>query len=114
MSKSRLFAAAALVAAGTFGVGVAQAQETRVSWSITIGTPIAVLPAPVVVRPAPVIVPAVPYGYPHAYRQPTRWDVDGDGIPNRYDRVYNPAWDRDGDGIPNQRDPYDNRRHDRH
>ena len=23
-----------------------------------------------------------------AYREPTRWDVDGDGIPNRYDRDY--------------------------
>jgi hypothetical protein len=31
--------------------------------------------------------------------------VDGDGIPNRQDRVYNPRWDRDGDGIPNRRDP---------
>ena len=41
--------------------------------------------------------------------QPTRWDRDGDGIPNRYDRVYNPRWDRDGDGIPNRYD-----RHDKH
>ena len=44
-----------------------------------------------------------------AYRQPTRWDADGDGIPNRYDRVYNPRWDRDGDGVPNRYDRYDNR-----
>ena len=39
---------------------------------------------------------------PAPYCEPTRWDVDGDGIPNRYDRVYNPRWDRDGDGIPNR------------
>ena len=43
----------------------------------------------------------------HYYRQPTRWDRDGDGIPNRYDRVYNPRWDRDGDGIPNRYDRHD-------
>ena len=42
-----------------------------------------------------------------------RWDRDGDGIPNRYDRLYNPAWDRDGDGIPNRYDRVDNLRHDR-
>ena len=47
-----------------------------------------------------------------AYCQPTRWDVDGDGIPNRYDRVYNPRWDRDGDGIPNRRDRRDRDDHD--
>ena len=36
----------------------------------------------------------------------SRWDRDGDGIPNRYDRTPNgnPRWDRDGDGIPNNRD----------
>ena len=49
----------------------------------------------------------------HGYTQPTRYDRDGDGVPNRYDRLYNPAWDRDGDGIPNRNDRYDNRRHDR-
>lgn len=38
------------------------------------------------------------------YREPRRWDVDGDGVPNRYDRVYNPRWDRDGDGTPNRYD----------
>ncbi|MBC7939687.1 MAG: hypothetical protein H7Z19_07980, partial [Chitinophagaceae bacterium] len=32
-----------------------------------------------------------------------RWDVDGDGIPNRHDR------DRDGDGIPNWHDRNDSR-----
>jgi hypothetical protein len=43
-------------------------------------------------------------------RPPTRWDRDGDGIPNRYDRVYNPRWDRDGDGIPNRYDRHDDTR----
>ena len=136
MSKSRLLAVAALVATGALGAGVAQAQETHVSWSITIGTPVAVLPVPAVVRPAPVIVPAPVVVQPVQYRarmygyvRPTAWDRDGDGIPNRHDRLsnpvwdrdgdgipnrydhrYNASWDRDGDGIPNQRDRYDNRR----
>jgi hypothetical protein len=122
MSKSRLLAMAALVATGALGVGVAQAQETQVNWSITIGMPapvVPVLPAPVIVRPAPVVVqpalhdvrypqyegryPQYEERYPHYeahYHQPTRWDRDGDGIPNRYDRLYNPSWDRDGDGMP--------------
>ena len=113
MSKSRLLAAAALVATGAMGVGVAQAQETHVSWSVTIGSPFPVLPVPAIVRPAPVLVEPAPYHRGHGYQQPTRWDTDGDGIPNRYDRLYNPAWDRDGDGIPNDRDRYDNRRFDR-
>ena len=116
MSKSRLLAAAALVATGVLAVGAAQAQEANVSWSITIGSPFPMLPVPAIVRPAPVIVqPAAHYerGYQHGYQRPTRWDRDGDGIPNRYDRLYNPVWDRDGDGIANHRDRFDNRRHDR-
>lgn len=112
MSKSRLFAAAALVATGALGVGAAQAQEPQVSWSVTIGSPVYTLPVPTFVRPAPVFVQPAPR-YQHGYQQPTRWDRDGDGVPNRYDRVYNPVWDRDGDGIPNQRDRFDNRRYDR-
>ena len=44
------------------------------------------------------------------YWNSARRDYDGDGIPNRYDRVYNPRWDRDGDGIPNRYDRYDNSR----
>lgn len=116
MSKSRLWAAAALIATGVLAVGAAQAQEANVSWSITIGAPFPVLPVPAIARPAPVIVQSAPHyerGYQHGYQQPTRWDRDGDGIPNRYDRLYNPVWDRDGDGIPNHRDRFDNRHHDR-
>jgi hypothetical protein len=49
--------------------------------------------------------------------QASRWDRDGDGIPNRYDTNDNrrndnrkgSMGDRDGDGIPNYRDR-DNRR----
>jgi hypothetical protein len=77
-----------------------------------------------VYAPAPVFVPTPVVRYENrydgrydhrddarsGYRAPTRWDVDGDGIPNRYDRVYNPRWDVDGDGIPNRYDRFDNRR----
>jgi hypothetical protein len=47
---------------------------------------------------------------------PSRWDRDGDGIPNRYDRHDNrppkggPMGDRDHDGIPNAYDHYNDRR----
>ena len=111
-SKTLIVASIALTAA--LGAGVAQAHgRDDVQWSVTIGTPIysqpVYTPAPIY-TPAPVYAPAYGYGYQH-YRQPTRWDRDGDGIPNRYDRLYNPAWDRDG--VPNRYDRYDNRRHDR-
>lgn len=42
------------------------------------------------------------------YPQPSRWDRDGDGIPNRGDPTPNgrgPRWDRDNDGVPNRYDP---------
>jgi len=126
MSKSKLLIAAALAVTGTLGAGAAQAHDSRISWAISIGLPMPVLPAPVllpvpvVARPAPVIVqpaPHRPYGhydrYAYGYARPTAWDRDGDGVPNRRDHLFNPAWDRDGDGIPNRRDAFDNRRHDR-
>jgi len=114
---------ATLALAAALMAGAAQAR-TDVRWSVTIGTPYYALPAPVYVEPQPVYVaPAPVYYYEPApvyrvrapvyrvvrYRAPAYWghgDRDGDGIPNRYDRVYNPGWDRDGDGVPN--------RHDRH
>ena len=105
---------AALGLAGALCAGSAMARgNDDVQWSVTIGTPIYTQPAPVYVpqsvymQPAPVYS-APWYGQRH-YQRPTRWDADGDGIPNRYDRVYNPRWDRDGDGIPNRYDRYDNR-----
>ena len=123
MSKSRWIVASALALAGVLGAGVARANHgADVQWSVTVGSPVYTRPAPVVVYPAPVYtqpapVYAQPYpsyrgGHPYDrrhgqhrhYREPTHWDHDGDGIPNRRDRVYNPRWDVDGDGIPNRHD----------
>ena len=47
------------------------------------------------------------------FHQPSRWDRDGDGIPNRYDRtpdgeVRFRRGDRDGDGVPNRFDRFPN------
>ena len=78
-------------------------------------------PAPVYSQPAPVYLRPVPvYSQPYPqrwrghvqYQEPTRWDRDGDGIPNRHDRLYNPRWDRDGDGVPNRQEGYE--RYERH
>jgi hypothetical protein len=104
--KTLIVTVAALTA--TLGAGLAQAHEgADVQWSVTIGggAPAYGAPYPVYRQPAPVYraYPAYPQQYP-SYQHPTRWDRDGDGIPNRYDRVYNPRWDRDGDGIPNRYD----------
>ncbi len=118
MNKTRLLATAALALTGVLGVGTAQAAD--VSWSVTIGShgplfPAVIHRAPVVVHPVPVpVVRRVPVAYPvpydhRGYHRPTGWDRDGDGIPNRHDRLHNPAWDRDGDGVPNRRDRHDNR-----
>jgi hypothetical protein len=109
MTMNKLLVTAALATAGALAVGAAQAREVDVQWSVTLGTPIYAQPAPVYVQPAPAYgyrQPAAVYS-PRGYHQPSRWDRDGDGIPNRYDRVYNPRWDRDGDGIPNRFDRHD-------
>ena len=123
MSKSRSFVAGAFALAGVFASGVALAnQGANVQWSVTVGTPVGIpvytQPAAVYahpmrtyVQPVPVYVQSYP-SYPsnrwehHSrhYQEPTRWDRDGDGIPNRRDRLYNPRWDVDGDGIPNRYD----------
>jgi hypothetical protein len=118
-SKNIVIAAVAL--AGALGAGVARAHGgDQVQWSVTVGTPVGVpvyRQAAPVYAPAPVLVPAPvyvqpPLSRPRGYHQPTRWDTDGDGIPNRRDHLYNPAWDRDGDGIPNRHDRYNNLRRD--
>ncbi len=111
-----------IAAAGALGSGLAQARgHADVQWSVTIGSPshdpVYAPPHAVVVRPAPAVIYR-PVPIHVRYREPTRWDHDGDGIPNRHDRFYNPRWDVDGDGIPNRRDRHYNppgydRRHDR-
>jgi hypothetical protein len=114
MSKSKLFVTVALGLTGALGVGMAQARGADVQWSVTIGTPVYTQPVPVYVRPLPVytrpapvwVQPAPVYQRRGMYLQPTRADRDGDGIPNRRDRLYNPQWDRDGDGIPNRYDQH--------
>jgi len=125
MSKSKVLIAATLALTGALGVGAAQAGNVDLQWSIMIGTPVYRQAVPVYVQPWPVYQPTTPVyvqprpvyqpparvrvqpGPSHSRRvewRPTRWDRDGDGIPNRHDRLYNPQWDRDGDGIPNRHD----------
>ena len=115
--SSRKLVVGVLALAGALSTGLAQARDHNdIQWSVTIGAPIGVplysQPYPVYSQPYPVytqpyVVAPQRYYQPRHYQQPSRWDRDGDGIPNRYDRVYNPRWDRDGDGIPNRYDRYD-------
>jgi hypothetical protein len=116
MSKSKVLIAATLALTGALGVGAAQAGNVDLQWSIMIGTPVYRQAVPVYVQPWPVYQPParvwVQPAPSHSRRvewRPTRWDRDGDGIPNRHDRLYNPRWDRDGDGIPNRHDRYPGR-----
>jgi hypothetical protein len=113
MSKSKLLIAAAIALGATLSAGAAQASHDDVQWSVTIGSPVGVpvynapvYSAPAVVHTQPVYVHPQPrHVREHrGYRQPTRWDRDGDGIPNRYDTRYTPRWDIDGDGIANRHD----------
>jgi len=116
-SSTKTIAATVLALAGALGTGLAQARgQDDVQWSVTVGNaPVYGQRAPVYTAPMPVYgAPAPRYGgpeprYEHRYEHRTAWDRDGDGIPNRYDRVYNPRWDRDGDGIPNRYDRFDDR-----
>jgi hypothetical protein len=109
MSKSKVIVGAALVLSGALGVGVAQARDLDLQWSVVIGTPFYTPAVPVHVRPLPVYHQPAHGHQRSVYQQPTRWDRDGDGIPNRRDRHYNPAWDRDGDGVHNRHDRYPGR-----
>ncbi len=94
----------AIVTVAFAGLLAAASVDARgrddVQFSVTIGAPAWVPP---VYGPA-FVAPSFHRHHERSYRAPTRWDVDGDGIPNRYDRAYNPRWDRDGDGIPNRYD----------
>jgi hypothetical protein len=116
---ARKFAIAAVAIAATVAAASVEARtRDDVQLSVTIGSPAwSVRSIPVHgAAYGPAFVAPRYYGHPGAsYRSaPTRWDRDGDGIPNRFDRVYNPRWDRDGDGIPNRFDRRDNlrQRHD--
>ena len=115
--SSNKFVIAVLALASALGAGVARAHGgDDVQWSVTIGSPVGVPVyrqlTPIYVQPAPYHMQPPPLSRPRGYQRPTHWDHDGDGIPNRRDRLYNPAWDRDGDGIPNRHDRYNNLRHD--
>ena len=114
MSTFKWVMTAALAMTAGLGAGAVQARDADVQWSVTIGSPgypVYTQPYPVYRQPAPVVVmPSPRYS---RYGGQTRWDRDGDGIPNHRDRLYNPAWDRDGDGVPNRydrNDRYDDRR----
>lgn len=96
-----------LLVAGAAFAAVEPAQAAPLQWSVTIGAPWAVYSPPLSLQHAPVVV--VPAYRPGAYQRPTHWDHDGDRIPNRHDRLYNPRWDVDGDGVPNRRDRHDGR-----
>jgi hypothetical protein len=130
MTTSKKWVFAVLGLAAALGAGSAMARSD-VQWSVTIGAPVYPAypeypaypvygppvysqPAPVIVRPAYPVYAAPVYVdrayYPRHRSHPSHWDRDGDGIPNRYDRVYNPRWDRDGDGVPNRYDRHDDRR----
>ena len=92
MNASKL-AIVAVAFAGTLAAAAAQAHgRDDVQFSVTIGAPF-VAPVRPVFAPGPVFVPAPVVRYE-----------------NRYDRVYNPRWDVDGDGIPNRYDHFDNRK----
>ena len=111
MNIIRKLVAVSVVAAAALGAGLAQARPD-VQWSVQIAGPIGVAisspPYVTYVRPVAVpiyVQPGYGYGHGHGYG-----DRDRDGIPNRYDRVYNPRWDRDGDGVPNRYDRRDDRR----
>jgi hypothetical protein len=106
----------AIVSVAFAGVLAAASVEARgrddVQFSVTIGSPGWVQPVVPLYGPA-FVARSHDHRYQRSYRHPapTRWDRDGDGIPNRHDRVYNPRWDRDGDGVPNRYDRNPNRRH---
>ncbi len=124
----RKFVAATTLLAGALAAGTAHAGPD-VQWQVTLETPKIRLPGHVVLPLPPIPVPRAVVVAPqrdardhgrgyepshgNAHSDPRRWDADRDGIPNRYDRVYNPRWDRDGDGIPNRHDRGYNPRWDR-
>src|SRR5687768_14913050 len=115
MNVSKRIAVTVLSLAGTLAAGAAQARP-NVDVSVHIGSPGFVLGLPLPPLPHVVITPSRSHapvyghapvyspgpGYGHGHGRVSYGDRDRDGVPNRYDRVYNPRWDRDGDGVPNR------------
>ena len=103
MNRQQHIVAALTLIGGLAAAGAAQARDVDVQWRVAIPGPVSVVigsPAPRVLPPVVMVPPRVVVPVRNA-----GWgDADRDGIPNRYDRVYNPRWDRDGDGIPNRYD----------
>jgi len=93
--KTLIVTVAALTA--TLGAGLAQARESAdVQWSVTIGggAPAYGAPYPVYRQPEPVYRAYPAYPQQPSYQHPTRWDRDGDGIPNWRDNRNNRSWGR--------------------
>ena len=85
-------------------IGVAVGSQPYVTYARPVAVPVYVQPGYV----QPGYGQAV-YGQPVYVQAPYAQPVYG--WRGRYDRVYyNPRWDRDGDGIPNRYDRHDNRR----
>jgi len=90
--KVKALAIVAVALAGAVGTTFAEARDnSNVQFSVQIGQPV----FGAWVQPVHDVRIHRPYG---------GYDRDHDGIPNRYDRHYNPRGDRDRDGIPNYRD----------
>ncbi|MFH7041546.1 hypothetical protein ABT392_04415 [Paucibacter sp. JuS9] len=125
MSLNRKLALLMVAAAGALSAGLAQARDD-VRWAVSVGAPglgvqVGSDRAHGYGVAVPVYQPVVEYRRVY-YREPTRWDRDADGIPDRYERNYYPPrhghghWDRrdyrdhrdyrdrDGDGVPNRYD----------
>lgn len=126
-SRTRFVAAVVALAAVSAALLASTGAQARgsvdVQWQVNVVTPtvrgVAVLP-PLPLPPLPrVVVHTSEPRWAPVYTEPPRHpghpayhrDSDRDGIPDRYDRVYNPRWDVDGDGVPNRYDrrPYDPR-----
>lgn len=101
MNTSKLTLAATLLV-GVLSAGLAQARgAVDVQWQVTVATPGIHLPGHVVLPLPPILLPRVVVTQQPpemVYREPRRWDADGDGIPNHRDPVYNPGWQRDARG----------------
>ncbi len=106
MSLRKFTITAAVSIAGALAASAAHAGPD-VHWQLRVETPVIRLPGHVVLPLPPIVVPravVTPRHDDRGYGAPRRGDADGDGVPNRHDRVYNPRWDRDGDGTPNRYD----------